>query len=99
MSKLESYIGFAKKSRNLVTGSSTVMYYMDKKKVKLLIISKDTSDNTKDKLIKSAKKNNTKYVIYEDCENLSRAAGEGYKTSFAILDDNFAKVILKEIDN
>lgn len=99
MSKLKSYIGFARKSGNLVTGTATVIYTMEKKKVKLLIISEDASENTKKKLIKIAEKNNIKYVIYENGQELSDGAGQGYKTSFAVLDDNFAKVILNEIDS
>ena len=69
-SKLHSYMGFAKKSRNLIMGYNTCLFAMNKKKVKLLIIAEDTSEK----------------------------AGTGGRSIFGITDQNFAQVILKEID-
>ena len=57
MSKLASYMGFARKSKNLVTGTDTCIKHMEKGRVKLLIIAGDTSDNTMKKLIGKAEKN------------------------------------------
>ena len=46
-SKLESYLGFARKSGNLISGAGTCEINMAKGKVKLLIIAEDTAENSK----------------------------------------------------
>lgn len=98
MSKMRSYMGFAKRSGNLVAGTGTAITYMNRRKVKLLIICSDISENSKKKLIGTASKTDTKYVIYGDSEEISGYLGGGYKGVFAILDNHFARMIEKEID-
>ena len=97
-SKLHSYMGFAKKSRNLIMGYNTCLFAMSKKKVKLLIIAEDTSENTRKKIEKDAKKHQVTYRIYGTSDELSEMAGTGGRSIFGITDQNFAQVILKEID-
>lgn len=98
MKKINSYMGFARKSGNLVMGSGTCRTYLPKKKIKLLIITEDTAQNSKEKLIKAAQKYNVTYRIYGDSEELSHIVGNPGRTVFGILDKNFAEVILGEID-
>lgn len=91
-------MGFARKSGNMIMGSGTCMTYMPKKKVKLLIITEDTAQNSKEKLISVAEKNNVTYRVYGDSEELSHIVGNPGRTVFGITDENFADTILKEID-
>ena len=98
-SKLASYMGFAVKSRNLVMGFNTCVLAMNKKKIKLLIIAKDISENSGKKIEKEAKKHQVPYRIYGTTDELSEMAGTGGRSIFGITDDNFAEVILKEIDS
>lgn len=98
MSKVRSYIGFARKSRNLVMGTDVAIRYIEKNKVKLLIIAEDTSENTVKKLVNKAESNKVEYRIYKSSDELSEMAGTGGRTVFAITDDHFAKIIKKEID-
>lgn len=98
MKKINSYLGFAKKSGNMVMGSGTCSIYMKKKKIKLLIITTDTAENSKEKLVKEATKTNTEYRIYGDCDEISHMVGSPGRTCFGITDKNFAETILKEID-
>lgn len=97
-SKLHSYMGFAKKSRNLIMGYNTCLFAMNKRKVKLLIIAEDTAENTRKKIEKDAKKHQVTYRIYGTGDELSEMAGTGGRSIFGITDQNFAQVILKEID-
>lgn len=97
-SKLHSYMGFAKKSGNLVTGFNTCVFEMSKKRIKLLIIAKDISENSGKKIEKEAKKHQVNYRIYGETDVLSQMAGTSGRSIFGITDDNFANVILKEID-
>ena len=96
--KLLSYMGFARKSGNLVSGSNTCSITMKKGKVKLLLIAEDASDNTKDKMTSEAKARGVCVMIYGDGEEMSHAVGESGRTVFGITDGNFAHVIKEEIE-
>lgn len=97
-SKLQSYMGFAKKSGNLLMGYNTCVFAMKKKKVKLLIVAEDISENTGKKIEKEAKKHQVTCRVYGSSDELSQMAGTGGRSIFGITDQNFAEVILKEID-
>ncbi len=97
--KFDSYIGFAAKSRKLISGTETCKAFMARGKVKLLIIADDLSENTKEKVIREAVKNNVAYKIFGSKEKLSAITGEADSGVFGILDDNFKNVILKEIES
>lgn len=94
-SKLHSYMGFAKKSRNLLMGYNTCVFAMNKGKVKLLIVAEDISENTGKKIEKEAKKHQVPYVVYGKSDDLSQMAGTGGRSIFGITDQNFADVISK----
>ncbi|MGN0704762.1 MAG: L7Ae/L30e/S12e/Gadd45 family ribosomal protein [Lentihominibacter sp.] len=96
--KLISYLGFARKSGNLISGVNTCTFGMNKGKVRLVILAEDISENSEKKILKEIRKHNVKYVKYGDSEELSHATGCSGRSVFAVCDDNFAKVILNEID-
>ena len=96
--KVISYLGFAKKSGNLLTGVNTCSMAMTKGKVKLIIISEDISENSEKKIMKEIRRYNVHYVKYGESEELSHAVGSSGRNVFALCDKNFAEVILKEID-
>ena len=96
--KIHSYLGFAKRSGNLLTGYSTCTYAMNKGKVKLLILAADISENTLKKMIKESEKNKVPYRIYgESCE-ISQITGCEGRGIFGITCENFSNIIAKEID-
>ncbi len=96
--KIDSYLGFATKSRNLLKGYNTCVLAMNKNKIKLLIIAEDVSENTMKKIISAAKDKKVNYRIYSTCDELSKPCGTSGRGIFGITDLNFAKVILEEID-
>lgn len=95
--KISSYIGFARKSRNLAMGSETVINYMNKKKIHLLLIASDISENSLEKLVRKAEQGNVKYIIFGTSEELSLMAGSENRVCFGIMDKNLAEVISNEI--
>ena len=97
-SKLQSYLGFARKSGNLVMGFNSCVFAMKKGKIKLLIVAEDLSENTSEKIKKEAKKYQVACRVYGSCEELSEMAGTGGRSIFGITDPNFANVILDEMD-
>ena len=54
-SKVESYLGFAARARSLSTGYNTCIFMMEKRKLKLLILTEDLSENSKEKMLRAAK--------------------------------------------
>ena len=96
--KVDSYLGFAAKSRNLVSGYHTCLHAIKQKKLKLLILSEDLSENTVKKLLKLTRDNEIPTRIYGKSEELSKVTGSQERGIFGITDVNFADVILKEID-
>lgn len=96
--KIISYLGFAKKSGNLLAGVNTCTFAMAKKKVKLMIIAEDISENSEKKIMKEIRKHKVGYVKYGTSEELSHATGSSGRNVFAVCDKGFAEVILKEID-
>lgn len=99
MKKINSYMGFAKRSGNLIAGAETCIIYMKKKKVKLLVIAEDAAENSKKKLIEAADRSATPYRVFGESEELSHAIGSPGRTIFGILKSDFADSIQKEIDN
>lgn len=79
-------------------GYNTCLLAMDKRKLKLLVLASDVSENTMKKLVKAATERNVVYRIYGTCDDLSQACGTMGRGVFGITDRNFANVILKEID-
>ena len=96
--KVYSYLGFAAKSRNLVTGYNTCTMMMEKGKVRLLILTGDLAENTVKKMLQQCGRTKTEYRIFEESEVLSHVTGNRGKGIFGITDSHFAEIICKEID-
>ena len=96
--KIYSYLGFATKSRKLINGFNTCVFSMKKRNVKLLIVAEDISENTEEKILREAEKYGVTYRRFGSIEELSGITGEECAGIFGITDDNFANVILREID-
>lgn len=96
--KVDSYLGFAKKSGQLVTGTQTCGINIDKGKLKLLIIAEDTAEGSKEKMIRQARQKGLEYRVYGKRDELSHLVGSEGSCIFGIKDGNFAEVIVREID-
>jgi Ribosomal protein HS6-type (S12/L30/L7a) len=97
-SKVESYLGFSAKSRSLISGYFSCLNGMKQKKLKLLILAEDLSENTVKKLTKASLEYEVPLRIYGKSEELSKITGSHERGVFGILDVNFADAILKELD-
>jgi len=96
--KIHSYLGFAKRSGNLITGYNTCSAAMKKGKVKLLILTADSSENTLKKMVKESEKYKVPYRIYGESHEISQITGCEGRGIFGIIDDNFSSIIENEID-
>lgn len=97
--KINSYLGLARRARKLIAGYNTCVLAVERKQAKLVILGDDLSENTKNKFRNLCKKSNIPFRIYSTAEELSNASGNEGKGVYAVIDQNFANVIKKEIDD
>lgn len=96
--KIHSYLGFAKRSRNLIAGYNTCMYGLKSGRLRLIILTEGLAENTVKKFTRAAADRKVPLRIYGTWEELSAMAGESGAGVFGITDEGFAQIILKEID-
>ena len=89
-------IGLAMKAGKVCFGADSVEENIIKKKVKLLIISEDSSERTKSKFIKLCEKYNIPVIVDGDIDTLSKTIGKNNKAIIGIKDINFAESIQKK---
>lgn len=77
-------------------GADSVEETIAKKKVKLVILSEESSDRTKEKFIEICKKHKLPIIIYGTIESLSKAIGKNNKAIIGIKDINLSKSILEK---
>ena len=86
------------KARKVCFGADMVETDIKKNKVKLLIISFEASERTKNKFIKLGNEYKISVIIDGTIEELSKAIGKSNKAVIGIRDENFAKSIQKKYD-
>lgn len=98
LNKIMGLLGFAARSRNLVTGYNTCLKLIPGGKVKLLLIGEDVGENTREKMSQKCETYKVPVRIVGTCEELSHATGKEDKGLFGITDEGFSKSLIKEID-
>lgn len=96
--KIDSYLGFAKKSRGLISGYNSCTDGMMRRKIRLLILAEDLAENTSEKLSRLANTQGVKVCIYGTIEDLSRVTGEVDRGVFGITNEHLASAVLNEIE-
>lgn len=96
-SKLRSYLGFAIRSRNLYSGYDTCANLIKKNKLRLLIITEDASEKTRDKFSKLAEKHGVPVNFVESSAFMEELTGLADRNIYGITDSNLAEAISKEI--
>ena len=89
-------IGLAMKAGKICFGADSVEENVTKQKVKLLIISEDSSERTKNKFIKLCEKYNVPVILDGNIEELSKSIGKTNKAIIGVKDINFAESIQKK---
>lgn len=99
MDKVLSLLGLCQRARKLVAGEFLCEKVIRQKgSAKLVILATDASDNTKDKFISSCEYHKVPIRLYSDKESLGHAIGKGLRASIVVIDEGFAKSLLKHID-
>ena len=64
-----------------------------------MILAEDISENSEKKIMKDVRKYGVDHIKYGAAEELSHATGAEGRTVFAVLDENFADALRREIEN
>ena len=94
--KILGLIGLATKAGGICFGTESVKQEVNKKKVKLIIVAKDSSERTKNKFNQLAIENNIPIIIDYEIEEISKYIGKENKAIIGIKETNIAKEILKK---
>ena len=89
-------IGLAMKAGKVAFGADNVEENITKRKAKLIIISKESSERTKSKFVKLCEEYNIPIIIDGKIEELSKTIGKNNKAVIGIKDINFANSIKKK---
>ena len=88
-------MGLAARAREVCFGADSVELQVKKKKVYLMIVSKDASDRTKDKFRNISYEYDIPIIIEGEIEILSKAIGKSNKAIIGIEDSHLASEIQK----
>ena len=94
--KIYSYIGLATKAGKAVSGEFSTEKAIKERKAKLVLISKEASDNTKKKFIDSCSWYKVPIYLFGDKERLGHSMGKQLRASLAIMDEGLANAIVKQ---
>ena len=90
-------IGLAMKAGKVAFGADSVEESILKRKVKLVIVSKESSERTKSKFSKICEKYNIPIIIDGNIEEISKAIGKNNKAVIGIKDINFGKTRIMQV--
>ena len=96
--KVLSLVGLATKAGKTASGEFCTEREVKAGKAKLVIVAEDASDNTKKKFHNMCDYYQVPIRSYDGKEVLGHAMGKELRASLAVLDEGFARSILKQID-
>ena len=92
-----SMIGLAQKAGKTASGEFSTEKAVKTGCAALVIVSTESSDNTKKKFRNMCSFYEVPISFLSDKESLGRAMGKEYRACLAVQDENFAKAIMKEV--
>ncbi len=90
-------IGLSARARKISFGADSVEQDIKKKKVKMVIVAKDSSQRTKEKFTNLCENYQIPIIIDSSIEELSKTIGKNNKAVIGIKDINMVKRYQKEI--
>ena len=95
--KVLSLISLATKAGRCASGEFMTEGQTKSGRASLVVVAEDASDNTKKKFRDMCKFYKVPMIVYGDKDTWGHAMGKQFRASLAILDEGFAKGILKEL--
>lgn len=85
-------LGLAQRAGKCVSGEELI-YQIDKKKIKLVLIASDASDRTKETLVHKCERSQIPYLSILTRDELSTAIGKNNRVAVGISDEGFSKLL------
>lgn len=86
------------KAGKIVFGTEACIEAIERKKVKLILVAKDSADRTKENFIYHCEKNKIPLLQFSNIEDISKAIGKNNKAVIGIKEKNLAVQIAKIIN-
>ena len=93
-----SMLGMAAKAGKIESGEFSTEKAVKGGRGRLVIVAEDASDNTKKMFTNMCKYYKVPFVVFGTKEELGHWIGKAYRASICILDEGFAKAVLKKIN-
>ena len=99
MNKIFSMVGLATRAGKTVSGEFSVEKAVKANKAKLVIVSKDASDNTKKLFLNKCEYYKIPVYMCGTKDELGRATGNKQRASIAIIDQGFSTSIINMLNS
>ncbi len=96
--KVYGLLGICMKAGKIAFGTDSTMDMLGKRKIKLIIVAKDSSQRTIRHFEEKCEEYNIPFYIFGSKEEISNAIGKDNKTVIGIKDKNLADAIKKILD-
>lgn len=98
MRKVYDLIGIAQRAGKATSGSTAVQRSLKAGRARLLIISADVSDNTRQVLLKACRVKGIPFVVLGDSHELGHSIGKPFRVALTIDDPGLADAIVRAVD-
>ncbi|WNB90361.1 YlxQ family RNA-binding protein [Bacillus sp. NEB1478] len=98
-SNWENFLGLAARAGKVISGEELVVKSIQKQNAKIVLLSKDASDNTKKKVTDKCLFYNIDFVWIEDRAVLGKAIGKEQRVVVAVNDQGFSKRLKELLDH
>ena len=96
-SKILSLVSLATRAGKTVSGEFCTEKEVKSGRAYLVLVADDASDNTKKKFRNMCEFYEVPIYFYKDKDTLGHAMGKEFRASLAVLDEGFAKGIMKQL--
>lgn len=97
-SKVYGLIGLAMRAGKIAFGADSVEDLIKKRKLKLVIVAKDSSERTRNNFEFICNKYNIPIIIFGNIENISKSIGKQNKAIIGVKESNIANEICKIVN-
>jgi ribosomal protein L7Ae-like RNA K-turn-binding protein len=95
----ENLLGLAARAGKVISGEELVVKSIQKQNAKIVLLSKDASENTKKKVTDKCLFYNIDFVWIEDRNALGKAIGKEQRVVVAVNDQGFSKGLKELLDH
>lgn len=97
MNNILSFIGIGQKANIIKAGEYKALEAIKYNKASLIVLAKDSSENTKKRFERASLKNNIEIIIYGNKSALGNALGKEFISVFVVTDKKFSDTLKEKI--